>query len=227
MLDVRLLYDGFYALEDARVRQFLIVGEERALLFDAGFADSGVRETLAALTDLPVDVVMTHGDRDHSGGLVDFGACRLHEGDWSLVPEGVALSPLCEGDVIACGRWRFEVIEVPGHTAGSVAFYDAAQRLLLSGDVVQLGGPIYMFGARRDLTRYIASLKKLAQRIPSDVTVLPCHDVCPVTGEAILRNLADARALAEGKLASEAHAEMPCRVYHGASVDYLYDGGNR
>ena len=68
MLKTRELFAGLYALEDERVRQFLVIGEERALLFDAGFADSGVLETVRALTDLPIDVVMTHGDPDHSGG---------------------------------------------------------------------------------------------------------------------------------------------------------------
>ena len=33
MLKTRELFAGLYALEDERVRQFLVIGEERALLF--------------------------------------------------------------------------------------------------------------------------------------------------------------------------------------------------
>ena len=210
MLKTRELFAGLYALEDERVRQFLVIGEERALLFDAGFADSGVLETVRALTDLPIDVVMTHGDRDHSGGLGDFGGCRMNE-----------------GEIVACDGYRFRVIAIPGHTAGSLAFYDEEKGILLAGDSVQSGGPIFMFGGHRDLDAYIASLEKLERMIPANVTVLPCHSACPIDAGFITRDLADARALRDGALASDPHPALPCRVYHGAAVDYLYDGDNR
>lgn len=223
MLKTRELFAGLYALEDGRVRQFLVLGGERALLFDAGFADSGVLETVRSLTDQPIDVVMTHGDRDHSGGLVDFGCCRMHEGDWPLVAEmDVALSPLAEGEVLACGGYRFRVIAIPGHTPGSLAFYDEAKGILLAGDSVQSGGPIFMFGGHRDLDAYIASLEKLERLIPADVTVLPCHSACPIDAGCIARDLADARALRDGALASDPHPALPCRVYHGEATDFLF-----
>lgn len=223
MLKTRELFAGLYALEDERVRQFLVIGEERALLFDAGFADSGVLETVRALTDLPIDVVMTHGDPDHSGGLADFGSCRMNAGDWLLVKDGsIALAPLDEGEIVACGEYRFRVIAIPGHSAGSLAFYDEAKEILLAGDSVQSGGPIFMFGGHRDLDAYIASLEKLEQLIPEDVTVLPCHSACPIDAGFIARDLADVRALRDGKLSSDAHPALPCRVYHGEATDFLF-----
>lgn len=223
MLKTRELFAGLYALEDERVRQFLVIGEERALLFDAGFADSGVLETVRALTDLPIDVVMTHGDPDHSGGLADFGSCRMNAGDWLLVKdESIKLAPLNEGEIVACGGYRFRVIAIPGHTAGSLAFYDEAKEILLAGDSVQSGGPIFMFGGHRDLDAYIASLEKLEQLIPANVTVLPCHSACPIDAGFITRDLADARALRDGALASDPHPALPCRVYHGEATDFLF-----
>lgn len=223
MLKTRELFAGLYALEDERVRQFLVIGEERALLFDAGFADSGVLETVRALTDLPIDVVMTHGDLDHSGGLADFGSCRMNAGDWPLVKDGsIALAPLDEGEIVTCGDYRFRVIAIPGHSAGSLAFYDEAKGILLAGDSVQSGGPIFMFGGHRDLDAYIASLEKLEQLIPADVTVLPCHSACPIDAGFIARDLADARALRDGKLTSDPHPALPCRVYHGEATDFLF-----
>lgn len=223
MLKTRELFAELYALEDERVRQFLVIGEERALLFDAGFADSGVLETVRALTDLPIDVVMTHGDPDHSGGLADFGSCRMNAGDWPLVKDGsIALAPLDEGEIVVCGDYRFRVIAIPGHSAGSLAFYDEAKGILLAGDSVQSGGPIFMFGGHRDLDAYIASLEKLERLIPVDVTVLPCHSACPIDAGFIARDLADARALRDGKLTSDAHPALPCRVYHGEATDFLF-----
>lgn len=223
MLKTRELFAGLYALEDERVRQFLVIGEERALLFDAGFADSGVLETVRALTDLPIDVVMTHGDPDHSGGLADFGSCRMNAGDWLLVKDGsIALAPLDEGEIVACGEYRFRVIAIPGHSAGSLAFYDEAKGILLAGDSVQSGGPIFMFGGHRDLDAYIASLEKMERMIQADVTVLPCHSACPIDAGFITRDLADARALRDGALASDPHPALPCRVYHGEATDFLF-----
>lgn len=223
MLKTRELFAGLYALEDERVRQFLVIGEERALLFDAGFADSGVLETVRALTDLPIDVVMTHGDPDHSGGLADFGSCRMNAGDWPLVKDGsIALAPLDEGEIVTCGDYRFRVIAIPGHSAGRLAFYDEAKGILLAGDSVQSGGPIFMFGGHRDLDAYIASLEKLEQLIPADVTVLPCHSACPIDAGFIARDLADVRALRDGKLSSDAHPALPCRVYRGEATDFLF-----
>lgn len=223
MLKTRELFAGLYALEDERVRQFLVIGEERALLFDAGFADSGVLETVRALTELPIDVVMTHGDRDHSGGLADFGSCRMNAGDWPLVEdESIKLAPLDEGEIVACGGYRFRVIAIPGHSAGSLAFYDEAKEILLAGDSVQSGGPIFMFGGHRDLDAYIASLEKLEQLIPANVTVLPCHSACPIDAGFITRDLADSRALRDGALASDPHPALPCRVYHGEATDFLF-----
>lgn len=215
MLKTRELFAGLYALEDERVRQFLVLGAERALLFDAGFADSGVLETVRSLTDQPIDVVMTHGDLDHSGGLADFGSCRMNAGS-------IALAPLDEGEIVACGDYRFRVIAIPGHSAGSLAFYDEAKGILLAGDSVQSGGPIFMFGGHRDLDAYIASLEKLERLIPVDVTVLPCHSACPIDAGFIARDLADARALRDGKLTSDAHPALPCRVYHGEATDFLF-----
>ena len=79
MLQIKWWKDGFYILEDERVRQFLIPGEKEALLIDTGFADSHVLEAARQVTDLPLNVVLTHGDPDHAGGLADFASCCLQE----------------------------------------------------------------------------------------------------------------------------------------------------
>ena len=97
MTETTLLMENFYILDDGRVRQFLIVGEKKALLVDTGFPDSHVYEAVQSITDLPVRVIMTHADIDHAGGLKEFGSCHLHEADWNLVREDVRLEPLREG----------------------------------------------------------------------------------------------------------------------------------
>ena len=124
MTDIQLFAENFYILDDGRVRQFLILGEDEALLIDTGFEDSNVYHTVKSITKHPVKVVITHGDPDHAGGLKDFGKCYLHKGDWPLISEGIQLEPLKEGDIFKCGGYTLEAIEIPGHTYGSMAFAD-------------------------------------------------------------------------------------------------------
>ena len=98
MITSTLFMEHFYILDDGRVRQFLIVGEDQALLIDTGFPDSHVYEAVRKITALPVRVLLTHGDIDHTGGLADFGGCFLHKADWKLVKDpAVHLEPLAEG----------------------------------------------------------------------------------------------------------------------------------
>ncbi len=224
MIRCEKFWENLYILDDDRVRQFLIVGDRDALLIDTGFPDSHVAETVRTVTKLPVRVLLTHGDGDHTGGLEDFGECWLHEGDWPQVEgRGVKLHPLREGDVFTCGGYRLEVVEIIGHTYGSVAFVDWEKKLLLPGDSVQKDGPIYMFGEKRDLDLYIGSQKKLLALADRFETVLPCHHACPIDPSYIGKDLEDAIALKAGALPSVPHPTMPCRIYQGKWTQFLYD----
>lgn len=223
MTETRLFMDNFYVLDDGRVRQFLIVGTDEALLIDTGFEDSRVCEAVRKITDLPVKVILTHGDRDHAGGLKDFGKCHLNEADWHLVEGNIQLEPLKEGDVFECGGYRLETIEIPGHTYGSVAFADWDKRLLLPGDSVQKDGPIYMFGDHRNLDLYIESQQKLCTLADKMDTIIPCHHDYPIGPEYIEKNLEDAKALRAGKLTGVKHAFLPCCSYKGKWTVFYYD----
>ena len=218
----RLLADNFHVLDDGRVRQFLIVGEDKALLIDAGFEDGDVYETARAITDLPVEVILTHGDMDHAGGLAPFGGCWLNRADWGLAGGDVRLEPLEEGDVFTCGDFRLETIAIPGHTYGSMAFADWDRKLLLPGDSVQKDGPIYMFGAHRNLDLYIESQKKLCGIMDRVETILPCHHDYPIGPEYIERNLQDALDLKAGRLDGTEHPVLPCRSYRGRWTEFYY-----
>ena len=224
MIKTTKFMDNFYIFDDGMVRQFLITGEKEALLIDAGFPGCHIRDAVSAVTDLPVSVIMTHGDIDHVGGLTEFGKCRLHKADWKLVSGDIELESLAEGDVFRCGGYRLETIEIPGHTYGSVAFYDREKGLLLPGDSVQKDGPIYMFGSHRNLDLYIESQKKLCGLADGIKTIIPCHHDYPIGPEYIGRNLEDAIAMKNGELPGTPHPEMPCVVYRGKWTEFYGEG---
>ncbi|MGV0742455.1 MBL fold metallo-hydrolase [Mycolicibacterium sp. XJ870] len=60
---------GVYLIsEPGHVNSYLIVGSERALLFDTGLGISDISEVIRRVTELPLVVVNSHHHFDHRGG---------------------------------------------------------------------------------------------------------------------------------------------------------------
>lgn len=226
-MQTQYLGENLYMLDDGMVRQFFIVGPDKVLLLDTGFAGEEVLAAVRAVSSAPIQVLLTHGDPDHAGGLDAFARAWLHEKDWHLVEAATKLHPLQEGDTFLCGDWKLQVIEIPGHTYGSVAFADFEKKVLFAGDSVQKAGPIYLFGSHRNLNLYIESQKKLEAMADRFETIYPCHHACPVTPDFIGKNRLDAEALQAGTLPSEPTPGMPCRTYHGQWTDFYCTEADR
>ncbi len=67
--DVYAFYEMPYEQD---VCSFLILGEEKALLWDTGIGIKEIRPLVEELTDLPITVVNSHDDFDHIGGNSEF-----------------------------------------------------------------------------------------------------------------------------------------------------------
>lgn len=80
---------------------YLICGEDKALLVDTGVGYKDLPEIVHALTDLPIEVVNTHGHVDHIGGNHFFDHIWLHEKDRKIfrhhTDSGYTLVLLTEG----------------------------------------------------------------------------------------------------------------------------------
>ena len=63
------------------VHCFLVEGRDKALLIDTMTGLRGLSAFVATLTDLPVEVALTHGHMDHAGGVFEFGRCYIHPAD--------------------------------------------------------------------------------------------------------------------------------------------------
>lgn len=48
----------------------------------------------------------------------------------------VQMEPIVEGDVIDIGKYQFDVIEIPGHSYGSIALLEKKQKWLFTGDTI-------------------------------------------------------------------------------------------
>lgn len=214
-------FDNFYVFDDGGVRYFLFVDDNKSILFDCGFGKNDVLADIKDITLYKPTVYLSHGDMDHAGGLKYFDECYLNKGDHHLIKDDIIIHDLNEGDTINIGQYHFEVIELAGHTYGSVVFLDRNKKLLLAGDSVQTG-PIYMFGNHRNLDLYIETLKKL-QTYKDDIkTIIACHHDYPIGIEYIDYCLEDAILLKAGKLNGTPHEFMPCQIYQGKYVVFYY-----
>ncbi len=123
---------------------YLIIGQEKALLFDMGINDPDAWEYIRALTEKPIMPVLSHGHFDHAFHLNLLEEVWLHPEDMPLIRDGMlglppvspcpVLHPVQEGDVIDLGGRMLEVYHVPGHTMGSILLLDRKTRTLFSGD---------------------------------------------------------------------------------------------
>ena len=157
-----------YRLEDDFVRCFLLIGKERALWLDSGAGRLDLPAIAAEYTSLPLMLLNTHGDGDHTANNGAFAQYYVHQADYEgtgmrdRFPESTC-SFIQDRDVIDLGGRPLEIIAIPGHTRGSVAVLDRTKRRLYSGDTVQ-NGNIFLFGKHRAPQLFASALDKLAAR---------------------------------------------------------------
>ena len=118
---------------------YVVEGNDKALVIDAGAYMPHLDKAVAALTDKPVMVALTHGHGDHVGGIVCFPEVWIHPADIPMIArdgEGYqgTIHELNDGDVIDLGGRQIEVLHTPGHTSGSITFFDKANHYGFSGD---------------------------------------------------------------------------------------------
>lgn len=118
---------------------YVVEGEDKALVIDAGAYMPHLDEAVAALTDKPVMLALTHGHGDHVGGIGCFPEVWIHPADVPMITYGDegykgVIHHLEDGDVIDLGGRQLEVLHTPGHTSGSITFFDKEHHYGFSGD---------------------------------------------------------------------------------------------
>ena len=199
---VQQVDEDTWRIENGMVRFFLLKGTEKALLIDTGMTVRHAREIAEALTGLPVLLLNTHSDGDHTGGNGEFEEFYMHPADeprYRQSGKGGRLIPLRDGEEIDLGNRKLRIIHLPGHTPGSVAVLDVSRRVLISGDPIQEHGRIFMFGERRNMKDYIASLDKLEKMAGGFDEIWPSHSDIPLSPDCIPRLREGAQRIVDGK----------------------------
>jgi hydroxyacylglutathione hydrolase len=162
-------------------------GSKRAVVVDPGGDVDRILAAIDQAGVSVERIWLTHGHLDHAGGATELqDTLRERAGEPEGVPiegpdqrdefllqgleaqgrsYGIALRNvtvdrwLHEGDSVAFGAHRFDVLHCPGHTPGHVVFVNHAARFALVGDVLfqgSIGRTDFPYGDHAALIRAIA-----------------------------------------------------------------------
>ena len=99
------------------------------------------------------------------------GAEAFFEAMWLPLPEADIL--LKDGDFLLDSSWK--VMHTPGHSAGSVCFFDEARSLLVSGDTLFRDGVGRTDGPDSDESALRESIEARLFTLPADTRIFPGH----------------------------------------------------
>ena len=161
-----------YLLGDEETRQ--------AVLIDSVLGSTDQTLMLLEQLDLKLCVALdTHTHADHITGL---GALRDRTGCTTMMGEQAVASCLTanfkDGDQIALGNIKLEVIYSPGHTDDSYSFYLPGETggMLFSGDTLLIRGTGRTDFQNGDARQQYNSLFNRLLKLPDSCTLYPGHD---------------------------------------------------
>jgi len=183
----------------------LVICEEtnKAAIVDPGGDHQKILKVIESHGVVVEKIILTHGHLDHVGGTkllnnslkVPVLGPEKADAFWLNQLEAQCeflgfpitknFSPdtwLKEGDVVDVGTIKFEVIHVPGHTPGHIAFYDPTSAQIIVGDILFNGGIGRSDFPKSDGELLIAGIKAKLLTLPESTIVYPGHGPTTTTG---------------------------------------------
>lgn len=177
---------------EATENSYLIVGKERAVLFDLAVNSPELKKYAEKIAGKPIQLVLSHGHFDHVYYLNQYQNVWMNKYDEFLLKKGMLGFPPVEpcpnihrleaGDVIDLGERELEVFHIPWHTPGSILLLDRKCRVLFSGDTCARK-MLYGLHGKVSLEDFRMSLIKLKKE-EFDV-IYSAHDRCAIPKEYI------------------------------------------
>jgi hydroxyacylglutathione hydrolase len=146
----------------------------------------------------------THWHPDHTGGnaAVKAATGAIITGPAAEAERIPTLDRLVrEGDRVSLGALRAEILEIPGHTAGHIAFHLSQERVVFVGDTLFAMGCGRLFEGTAE--QMFANMQRLA-KLPPETAVYCGHEYTLSNGRYALVAEPDNDAIAERMVAVEA-----------------------
>ena len=149
----------------------------QAIVVDPG-EPAPVEQALDALNLALAGILVTHHHSDHVGGISALRS-RLQGPVYGPARENIPQPtlPLKGGDHVDLMGCHFDVIDVPGHTAGHIAYFhspaDGTAPIVFCGDTLFSGGCGRLFEGTPEQMH--ASLSRLAE-LPGNTRVCCAHE---------------------------------------------------
>ncbi len=124
---------------------YLIEGNDKAALIDAGTNIPKLDKIVAGITQKPVILLLTHGHGDHTGAAGCFDELWMNTADKGMLRNYKGTVHHIEnGQKFDLGGRILEAFYTPGHTAGSTTFLETGTDTGFSGDAFGNGNLLVM-----------------------------------------------------------------------------------
>jgi len=206
-MEIKEIYTG-----ELFVKTWLFMQDEKLVIVDPGGADEELLDYISEKKANTIEIMLTHGHFDHVGGVpylfksYNVSKIYIHKNDGFYLGKGAkekhiecftpirmdryikalkdefpdATDYVSEGDEIN----GFKVLHTPGHTEGSVCYYNKQENILFSGDTLfrRSRGRTDLLGGNEE--ELMNSLKRFLT-LPKETVVYPGHGANTTIGEEV------------------------------------------
>lgn len=187
--------------------------ESHCLIIDPGDgAESIVQHINKTLPKAETHIYLTHGHCDHIGAVE--GLCELlpkakifaSKGDHAFYidpnlnlsnqfPTPVNLAKILDriqyiqdDEELQFGKYKFKILEIPGHTPGHTGLYSKDEKMLFSGDTLFQGSVGNTSLPLGNFKVMMKSIMEKLRNLPEDTVVFPGHGESTTIGEENVSN---------------------------------------